>query len=308
VALSSTRRFAPLAAALIALVQVVLAPVQWLLAELLVNPIVRLLAPARPEHGPVTTEELRRLVEHSAGEGVINSKENDMLQAVVGFGDVSVREVMTPRVDVQSIQANDKQAAIRRAAQASRRRRLPVCGRDLDVIKGVLVTRDLYLDPEAPIKTLIRPVHFVPEQINLVQLIRYFRDQNTHFAVVVDEYGGTAGVVAMEDVVGRIVGDLPDDDTTRPPVTTERIDQDTYRLPGNLSVRVWADRFAVGEIDRHIDTVGGLILAKLGRLPRVGDSVRIRNLTLTVEQMRKRRVEQVLLWRDGGSSPLEEAR
>jgi CBS domain containing-hemolysin-like protein len=291
---------------LIALLQVVLAPVQWLLAELLVNPIVRLLAPARPEHGPVTTEELCRLVEHSAGEGVINSKENDMLQAVVGFGDVSVREVMTPRVDVQSIRVNDKQAAIRRAARASRRRRLPVCGRDLDVIKGVLVTRDLHLNPEAPIKTLIRPVHFVPEQINLVQLIRYFRDQNTHFAVVVDEYGGTAGVVTMENVVGRIVGDLPDDDTTRPAATTERIDQDTYRLPGNLSVRVWADRFAVGEIDRHIDTVGGLILAKLGRLPRVGDSVRIRNLTLTVEHMRKRRVEQVLLRRDGGGSPLEE--
>lgn len=309
VALSSTRRFAPPAAALIALLQVVLAPVQWLLGNLLVNPTVRLLTPTRAKHGPVTTEELRLLVEHAAHEGVINSRENDMLQAVVALGEGSVREVMTPRVDVQSIRINDNRATIRQAVEASRRRRLPVRGRDLDDIKGVLAARDLYLNPDAPTKKLIRPVHFVPEQINLVQLIRCFHKEGTHIAVVVDEYGGTAGLVTMEDVVERIVGDLPDENAARPAATTERIDEDTYRLPGDLSVRIWADRFAVGEIERHIDTVGGLILAKLGRLPHVGDSVRISNLTLTVEQMRKRRIEKVLLRRaNSGTSQTEQDR
>jgi CBS domain containing-hemolysin-like protein len=103
----------------------------------------------------------------------------------------------------------------------------------------------------------------------------------------------------MEDVVERIVGDLPDPDAARPAPTTERLDDNTYRLSGDLSVRLWADRFAVSEIDRNINTIGGLVLAKLGRLPRVGDAVRIRNLTLTVERMHKRRIEYVLLQRDG---------
>jgi CBS domain containing-hemolysin-like protein len=94
-----------------------------------------------------------------------------------------------------------------------------------------------------------------------------------------------------------IVGGLPDSEAPRAAPVTERIDEDTYRLAGDLSVRDWAERFAVGEIDRHIDTIGGLILSKLGRLPRPGDTVRIRNLTLTVEAMQKRRIEWVLLRR-----------
>ena len=102
-------------------------------------------------------------------------------------------------------------------------------------------------------------------------------------------------MVSIEDVVEWIVGDLPDADTPRPAVPTERIDENTYRLSGDLSVRLWADRFAVGEIDRYVDTVGGLILAKLGRLPRPGDAVHIRNLTLTIEHMQGRRIERVLL-------------
>jgi CBS domain containing-hemolysin-like protein len=142
---------------------------------------------------------------------------------------------------------------------------------------------------------LVRRAHFVPEQANLIQLLRYFRTEGMGMVIVVDEYGGTAGLVTLEDVVEWVVGDLPDTDRQRPAVPTERIDESTYRLSGDLSVRLWADRFGGGEIDRHIDTVAGLILAKLGRLPRTGDSVRIRNLTLTVEAMQRRRIERVLL-------------
>ena len=147
-------------------------------------------------------------------------------------------------------------------------------------------------------RSLLRPADFIPEQANLAQLMRHFREEQSHFAIVVDEYGGTAGLVTNEDAVEWIVGELPRSEQPRT-ATSERIDDNTYRLSGDLSVRVWAERFAVGEIDRHIDTVGGLILSKLGRLPRVGDSVRIRNLTLTVEAVRRRRIEEVLLVRDG---------
>ncbi|UCC30317.1 MAG: HlyC/CorC family transporter [Phycisphaerales bacterium] len=297
IALSGSQRFAPPASGLIGILQVVLRPIQWILSRLLVEPVTRLLAPRSPVTDAVTMEELRLLVDHSAREGVIDSTESEMLQATVALGEVSVREVMTPRVDIRSIQIDGDRAAILRMIRESGRRRLPVYGRDLDDIRGVLHARDLYLDPEAPLKGLIRRVRFVPEQANLMQLLRHFRTENMHLAVVVDEYGGTAGLVTTEDIVGSIVGELPDAETPRPAITTERLDENTYRLSGDLSARVWADRFGAGEIDRNIDTVAGLILARLGRLPRTGDSIRIRNLTLTVETMRRRRIERVLLRR-----------
>ena len=300
VALSSSRRFAPPAALLVAMLQAVLGPIQWILAKLLVDPVTRLLAPHRAAADTVTTEELRLLVEHSAHEGVINSTENEMLQAIVALADVSVREVMTPRVDINSVPIDDNRATVLETVRKSGRRRLPVCGRDSDDIRGVLYARDLYLSTNEPIKTLVRRIHFVPEQVNLMQLLRHFRAENIPLAIVVDEYGGTAGLVTVEDVVEWVVGDLPDGEVRPWRATTERLDENTYRLSGDVSVRVWADRFAVGEIDRHVDTVGGLILAKLGRLPRTGDSVRIRNLTLTVERMQRRRIALVLLHRDSG--------
>ena len=304
-ALRAPRQFAPTAAALISSLQFVLAPARWILGTLLVEPISRLLSP-HPVADTVTTEELKLLVEHSAREGVIDSAENEMLQAVVVLGDVSVREVMTPRVDICSVAIDPvaaDRATVLEVIRRSGRRRLPVRGRDLDDIRGMLYARDLYLNPHKPLKALLRRIDFVPEQVNLVQLLRHFRSEMIELAIVVDEYGGTAGLVTIEDVVEWIVGDLPETETPRPAEPAERIDENTYRLPGALSVRDWADRFEVGEVDREVHTLGGLILAKLGRLPRTGDTIRIRNLTLKVEALERRRIQRVLLHRDAGSAP-----
>lgn len=303
IALSHARQLAPSAAAFIGVLQLVLGPLLWVLERLLVVPITRLLAPAAPHPDTVGTEELRLLVEHSAREGLINTRENEMLQGIVALADVSVREVMTPRVDIQSIPIHANRETALGILSESGMRRLPVRGRDLDDIRGVLYARDVYLHPNTAVKGLVRRVHYVPEQLNLMQLLRNFREAKIHLAVVVDEYGGTAGLVTSEDVVEWVVGGLPDAEAGRPAAPTEQIDENTYRLWGNLSVRVWADRFGVGEIDRRVDTVGGLILSKLGRLPRTGDSIRLRNLTLTVESMQRRRIERVLLHRDGNGRP-----
>jgi len=309
VALGSARRLAPSAAGMIWALQTVIAPLQWLLSNLLVDPITRLVAPNSPLPDMVDSSELQLLVEHSAREGHINSTENEMLQAIVELGEASVREVMTPRVDIEFIRAGDHPRNAYQTVKQSRRRILPFCRRDLDDVQGVVYSRDALLTAGAVIHSLVRPVHFVPEQINLAQLVRHFRDERNHFAIVVDEYGGTAGLVTVDDVVEWIVGSLPDSEAPRTAPLSERIDPDTYRLDGDLSVREWAERFAVDGIDQHIDTIGGLILSKLGRLPREGDSVRIRNLTLTVEVMQKRRIARVLLRRssnetEGGGASL----
>ena len=225
-----------------------------------------------------------------------------MLQAAVTLRDIRVREVMTPRVDIESVCRDDSRSAILGALRGSHRRKLPVRGRNLDDIRGILYTRDLLTHANTPVESLWRPVHCVPEQINLLQLIEVLRENNIQLAIVVDEFGGTAGLVTMEDIVETIVGDLPDPNAPRPAPVAERIDQNAYRVSGDLSVREWADRFGVREVDHRVSTVGGLVLAKVGRLPQVGDAIRIRNLSLTVEKMDRHRIESVILRRDGEES------
>jgi putative hemolysin len=307
-ALSAARRFAPLAGAFVSALQIALGPIQWILSVSLVEPITRLLSPQQRYTGTIGTDELRSLVEHSAREGVITSSENEMLQAVVALAEVSVREVMTPRVDLKYLNIDVAPEEARAFFTETQLRRTPVCGRDLDDLRGILYAQDVFLNRGAPIRTLLRHTHFVPAQANLVQVLQYFRAENVHLAAVVDEYGGTMGLVTLEDIVESVVGDLPEVDSPRPVMPVERIDDNTYRLPGNLSIHWWTGRFGVEEIDRYIDTVGGLVVARLGRVPRVGDSIRIRNLTLTVEKVRRRRIECALLRRDSNGGPSKDDR
>jgi CBS domain containing-hemolysin-like protein len=224
-----------------------------------------------------------------------------MLQAVVGLSDVSVRSIMIPRVDILAVSVGDDHAAIRSTIAQSRKTKIPIYDRDIDDVRGVLYARDLHLHPDRPLARLVRPIGFVPEQANLIQVIRHFRKTHTQMALVVDEYGGVAGLVSLEDVLEVIVGDLPGGDHSEPPLA-ETIDQNTYRLSGRLRVREWASLFGITPADKQVDTLGGLVTARLGRFPRVGDSVRTGNLTLTVESMRGRRVHRLLLERDSERS------
>ncbi len=293
-------RFAPAVAAVIHVLQIALAPLRLVLRGMVVEPLVRLLSAPHAEPEEVSAEELRALVEMSAQRGVIDSAENRMLQEIVSLPEVSVRTVMRPRVDVVAVPADADPAEVRSQMGDVRLTKLPVYGRDLDDVLGLVYARELYLDDGESLSDLIRPVHYVPEQINLVQLIEHFRFTRSQLAIVVDEYGGMAGLVALKDVLELIVGDLGGTSEPDAPAV-EVIDANTYRLAGDLSVRDWAGRFAAGgDNSRHdsVDTVAGLVLTELGRLPREGEKVRIQNLTLTVERLAGRRIDRILLHRE----------
>lgn len=306
IALSRPRALSPLAAVVVSALAVAFAPILYLLGSLVVQPLTRLLGGSAPAD-EVTVDELKLLVEHSARSEVISSHENQMLRAVVSMGSVTVQHVMTPRVDIESVALSSDRESILEGFRTSRRRRLPARTGDLDHIIGWLFVRDLILNPEKDVASLVRPTSFVPEHVSLVQLIRCFREEGVHIAIVVDEYGGTTGLVSMQDVLQRIVGDLREYETDVVSSDVERIDDNTYRLPGTLSADLWADRFGASEIDRRIHTIGGLIWARLGRMPVRGDCVRIHNLTLTVDSMEARRIDRVILHRESRGSPRPEA-
>jgi len=297
-ALSNTNVLAPPAGAFILIAHAVLAPIRWTLALLLVEPLTRLLSPDAAPPDTISTEELRLLVERSALDGHINSTENDLLQGVVALDDINVREIMTPRVDVPFLSVTHTREQINALIEGLRLQQVLVCGRDLDDVRGLLFARRLYLDEKRPWASLMAPIKFVPEQVNLVQLLRELKTSPARVAVVVDEYGGTTGLVTLRNVIRVLVGDHPDDADRPATDTVERIDENTYRLAGDLSARVWADRFGVTGVDRTTDTLGGLVLARLGHIARGGERVRMQNLTLTVESVRRRRIERVLVRRE----------
>jgi len=300
-ALAAPVKLAPAAATVVHALQTVSQPVRWILDRAVIEPMIRLLSPpdARPEN--LSTDELRKLVEASAKRGTFSSVENEMLQAVVALPEVRVRSIMVPRVDIQAVGLHEPVEAVRSRLAETRLTKLPVYRSDLDDIAGVIFARDLYLNPEKRWVELLRPARYVPEQINLLQLLEHFRQYGHQLAVVVDEYGGTAGIVAMEDVLEQIVGDLQETGEAPADAPIEVIDADTYRLAGDLNVREWASHFGIGQVDSRIDTLGGLVLTILSRAAREGDTVRIGNLTLTVETLRGQRIDRIILRRQAGA-------
>ena len=290
IALSHCQRIAPLVAPLIETLALVLSPLRWVVDRGVVLPLTRIILPGHGEPPHVSTEELRTLVEMSTRQGVINVRENSILQQVVALPEVSVRAIMVPRVDIIAVSLDASREEICCRFADSGKKKLPVYGNDLDDIRGVISAVELHTNPQKTIEELTRPVRFVPEQANLLQLVQHFRRTKTQRAIVVDEYGGTAGLVSLEDVLEEIVGDIGDADETPSEPTVEPIDERTYRLSGDIAVRSLAEYFGVRPGAQGVETLGGFMLSQLGRLPEPGDVVRTANLRLTVEKVAARRV------------------
>ena len=278
----------------------VIGPLRVILNRWVITPLGRLVAPGS-EVQSLSQEELAALLDLSKHRGVIDPDEEQQLRAVVRLGEMKVREIMVPRVDVEAIDINATVDAIRQAVVGTRLTKFPVYEGDLDHIVGLVYSRQVLLalgGPQPPhLATLVRQVRYVPEQQRVDRLLDEFRKTRTHYAVVVDEYGGTAGIVTLKDAVECMVGDLDMDEAPGEgdePVA-EQIDPSTWRVSGELSVRDWADAFGLVDLPGRAATVGGLVMTLIGRLPRVGDRVRLGNLQLEVETMEHRRVASVRL-------------
>jgi len=282
------------------IVHKVIGPLRLGLQMFVIGPLSRLFSPTvRPPE--LSAEELRSLVEVSKHRGVIDPTEERLLYEVVRLSEIKVRDIMVPRVDVQAFDLDDAMDDLRQFIVDKRLTKIPVYRGDLDHIEGVIYAKQFLLVHEtgAPLNfnTIVRQVRYVPELQRVDQLLGEFRRSGTHLAVVVDEYGGTAGVVTIKDIVERLVGDVefdtPDPDSRE--VNAETLDDGTYRVDGRLAVQDWIAAFGQQTIPPRVATVGGIVAAQLGRIPKVGDEAHLGNLTLKVERMTGGRVETVLL-------------
>lgn len=307
---------ASLTAPLLLLVHRVLTPVRVAAQAAVITPLARLISPGRPE--PLSVQELDALLDLSRKRGVIEADEERVLQQALDLREMKVTSLMTPRVDVVAHDLDDPPEALMQLLKQRRPRVLPAYRGDMDRIEGVIYARQALLRPpgaKPDVEKLVRQVMVVPAQQRADRLLLEMRRSGGTLAVVVDEYGGTAGVVTLQDVVEQLVGAMPanaEDDalsTQREP-EIEKLAEGRWRCDAQLSVREWATLFRPVVEDHHQDalddvsTLGGLVMVLADRLPAAGDAVTIGNLRLTVDAVEHRRVTRVLVeWSDRQSAP-----
>ena len=266
---------ARLAAPLLRIAVLVLGPLSRPLRGLLewVNATLALWFP--PERG-ITSEVLASVMERGEEDGALLGEEADLLAEVIELDDIR-----------QEVRLEVVQAALER-----RQSWLPVVEGGPDRVLGRVHLRHLLDSKERPIAQLVMPVKFVPEVASALDLLHTLRDDRTSEAVVVDEWGGTAGYVTAEDVFEELVGDLRTEGET-PVAAVLSLPSGRYRVAGDLSIRDWNEAFGLQVVPVEFETVGGFVTALLGRIPRAGDEVQVQDLVMRVHAMRGRRVETI---------------
>ncbi|HUQ41954.1 MAG TPA: hemolysin family protein, partial [Candidatus Limnocylindrales bacterium] len=250
----------------------------------------------------VTEEEIRALVETGQAQGVLEPKEREMISSIFELGDKEVREVMIPRTDIVAIDVNTPAPEVIDQITRVGHSRLPVYEGSADDIIGVIYVKDLFRrlargEREIDLRSLLRPAHFVPESKKADDLLREMQRNKVHLAIVVDEYGGTAGLVTIEDLVEEIVGEIRDEYDVEQelviPVSEAEAVMDA-RVPFE-DVR---EMFNI-DVDPSEDyaTLGGFITSRLGRFPRAGESVDAAGVRFTVETVEGKRIRRVRVQR-----------
>jgi putative hemolysin len=311
-ALNFPERLALIVASPIGFLERILSPIVWLVSRTSAI-LVRLLGgKEKPQGGYLSTEELKLLVETGSEQGEIEKEEKEMIHGVIELGDKQVHEVMIPRIGIRAIDVDDPIDEVLDMIIAAGHSRLPVYDESLDNIVGILYAKDLlpYLkgngrqNGQIDIRQLVRPPVYVPESKPVDDLLHEMQVAKRHIAIVVDEYGGTAGLVTMEDVVEEIVGEIQDEyDAEEPMVEDISTDERTaFRLDGRVSMDDLRDLFDLSDDDEAdedaYDTVGGFVVHRVGRIPLPGAELEFRDgVTLRVEAAEPRRVAKVVAWR-----------
>jgi putative hemolysin len=270
----------------------VLGPIALLARVLFLEPVVRLFFGRPGAAEAMTLAEFRSLVELSRRRGLLTPEENRLLAEVVDLGTLKVRHVMRPRVDMIAANASDSPDVVRNLMLSRRLTKMPVYVRNVDNVVGLVHLRHLFLRPGTPLDQLVQPVHFVPEQKTVESLLEFFRKTKTDMAVVVDEYGGIAGIVQLEDIAEELVGRMDLGAGVEP---IQQLGPFQYRLAGDLAIHEWAEALGIDLEETRQSTIGGLVTALLERVPRKGDVAYLGNLKFTVERVRRHRIETVIL-------------
>ena len=274
----------------------VITAASWLLLPLAI-PVRKIFGRiASPEASRATEEEVQAYIDVGREEGILEKEEEKLLLSIVDFGDTRVREVMTPRTDIAWIDAAAPLSALVDLFTSSKYARLPVVRGSIDTVVGIVHVKDtleaLRSAREGPIAEIARETYFVPETKKVSELLREFQRRHLWLAIVVDEYGGVSGLVTVEDLLEEIVGEISDEhEDEREAVTSTG--ENAYSISGKENIATVRELFGRGPEEEEFTSLGGFLSARLGHIPRPGESHRESDLLFTVEEADRRRVYRV---------------
>ena len=244
-------------------------------------------------------EEFLNGLEQRRMEGVVDEEEQEMIESVLELSDTTADEIMTPRTDIVAIEVNSDLQAVLKTISTAGHTRVPVYEENIDKIIGLIYAKDLLSeigkDPQDfKLRDKIRDAYFVPETKPLRTLLHAFQNQKLHIAVVLDEYGGTAGVVTLEDILEELVGEITDEYEKTPPKPIRKIDQNTIEVDARTYVDDLNDEFELDlPEDEDYDTIGGFVFSHLGYIPKTGVSFDYENLKFTIVAAEPRRIKRI---------------
>ena len=310
IAMQRPMQVARLSCGAVSAVATVMRPVVWFLS-LSTNAVLKLLhMNAEGEQTAVTEEEIRMMVDLGEERGTIDNVEGEWIDNGFEFGEITVREVMTHVSDLVAVPSDAVQEEVLQIIRESGRSRIPVYGKNIDDILGVLNVREFLLERGAGDETLpaalIRPAYFVPETLRAATLFKDMQQKKRHIAVVVDEYGQTAGIVTMEDLLEEIVGSIYDESDPAEERPVQQLEENLWRAQGSAELDELSDALDMAfPEDADFDTLNGLVFSQLNHIPRDGEMLDVQayGLDIHVERIARRRVVSALLRKN--ESPVE---
>lgn len=281
---------------------ILLTPFTWIFKKIsnaTIYPVVKKLKEDEPN---VTEEDIRSLASLGEREGVIEELEKQIIHNVLEFTDSVVHEVMVPRVDMIGVDKNAATADVINTIKESGHSRIPVFEDDIDNIIGIIYAKDILTytkeEKELKINEIMRPVHFVPETKKIVELLAEMQKLKVHIAIALDEYGGTSGLVTVEDLLEEIVGEIQDEyDQELPKIV--KIDENNFLIGGGADIEEVIEVTGLPVAEGEFDTMGGFVFSYIGRVPKQGEEFEINDYRITVTSVIGKRIAQVKLTKPG---------
>lgn len=277
----------------------ILSPLIFIL-NLFTNFLLKLIDGSDKEKQFITEEELRMLVNVGEEEGFIDEDEREMIDSIFEFNDTLVREVMVPRIDIHAVDLEESLENVIKLVLKVGHSRIPVYEQTVDNIIGVIYAKDLLkilfdsAREKVMLKKLMRPAYYVPESKKVRDLFAELRKEKVHMAIVLDEYGGTAGLATIEDLIEEIVGEIQDE-YDREDQSIVKLEDGSFLVDARTTISEINEEIELNLTDEEYETVSGLVFHNLGRLPNEGEELNIGNLQIKVEKIMGRRIEKLRL-------------
>jgi putative hemolysin len=312
IALRRAEGLAIFLAPLLLFIATVARPLVWLMGAS-TNAVLWLLGLGRVTEPSVSIDDIEHLIDTGTAEGLVEPLEQRLALGALRLGDRTVRDIMRPRIDLDAMDAETPPEEVLGTVAMAGFSRLPVYERDLDHVIGFVHIKDLFrqqhLGWTIELRKLLHPALFVPENMTLDRLLELFQEKHNQLAIVLNEYGGTEGMVTLEDVVEEIVGEMRDEHRRHEEQKFVQRDENTWLLDGSVSVADIIDKLDIepeeGWEGRGFSTIAGLILDRLGHIPTIGDTAEWDGLHLEVVDMDGQRIDRVLVTIKGGRGSVE---